>query len=183
LAPGHEGPGYYARRELATGRLPNGEGFGIWAQRWRFHGKDYVQLIASIAPAGGSLALIRRRLESGQFGEADTDVNEMTAPVALQGVVGCSKRPVVLLYGMLHSPATRAVLTTGVQTRPLALVPIPTDLRVAGVLGYGFLPSAAKLELRSRSGEVISTEYFPGPPPQRGCGGGASSISYGFASR
>lgn len=58
------GRNYYARRQLAIGRLPNGQGFGIWAQRYRFAGKDYIQLITSTVPAAYSLGKLRQEIAS-----------------------------------------------------------------------------------------------------------------------
>jgi hypothetical protein len=79
-------------------------------------------------PAAGSTAAIRRELDSGQFGSAQTNFNEMRAPVALHGLVGCSEHPVVLLYGLLRQPAVAAVLASPARARPLVRVPIPADL-------------------------------------------------------
>jgi hypothetical protein len=175
-------PGYYARRPLAIGRLPNREGFGIFAQRWRFRGRNYVQLIASVVPAARSISGIRRELDSGRFGSSQVEINDSSAPVGLQGLVGCSHHPVVLLYGLLREPAVLATLRTGASGQPLARVSIPADLHVRAELIYGFLARGATLELRSRNDHAIGTADYLSPPSHHECAGGETSILYAFRS-
>jgi hypothetical protein len=83
---------------------------------------------------------------------------------------------------LLRQPAVAAVLASPARARPLVRVPIPADLGVGGNLGFGLLTSDATLRVQSRSGEVIKTEGYPGPPSHRECAGGTSIISYAFPS-
>jgi hypothetical protein len=175
-------PRYYARRSLAIGRLPNREGFGIFAQRYKFQGRTYVQLLASVVPPADSITAIQREIDSGRFGSSQVNINDVTAPVELQGLVGCSQHPVVLLYGLLHQPSIRAVLRAGASGQPLARVSIPADLHVRADLIYGFLTTGATLELSSRSDHAIKTADYLSPPSHHECAGGETSILYAFRS-
>lgn len=177
------GPGYYARHALVIGRLPNGQGFGIWMQRFRFEGKgkDRVQLIASLAPPSASIAKIRNELEAGVNGSTEDLVEELREPVALRGLEGCGKRPVVLLYGLIHGRVGAAVLISAGRVQPFARVSIPPELGVNGVLGYGFLASPAILQIKSPTGETVYSQDYPGPKRSGGCAaGGTASLVYLF---
>jgi hypothetical protein len=169
---------YYARRPLAVGRLPNGQGFGIWAQRWRFKGRDYVQLIAATAAAAPSMRKIRQELDQGQYGSTEENVDQLPAPVALSGILACGRHPVVLLYGLVREPVSTAVLHSAARIRPFELVAIPSDLGVRGVLGYGFLSGVTTLQMKSPTGKLLYSEVYPGPPSDHGCAGGPESIIY-----
>jgi hypothetical protein len=61
---------------------------------------DHLQLIATIVPPARPMAAITHELNSGQYGSATTDFDQFTAPDDLIGLVGCTSRPVVLLYGL-----------------------------------------------------------------------------------
>lgn len=176
-------PGYYARRTLAVGRLPNREGFGIFAQRWKFRGRNYVQLIGSVVPAADSISAIRREIDSGQFGSSQVEINDASAPVELQGLVGCSRHPVVLLWGLLRDPSVLATLRTGASGHPLGRVSIPADLHVRADLIYGFLTTGATLELRSQHHHRVNTADYLRPPSHHECAGGETSVLYAFRSR
>lgn len=171
---------YYGRRLLAAGRLPNRQGFGIWAQRYRFKGRDYVQLIAATVPAASSMQRIRTELDHGQYGSAQQNVDQLRAPVALSGIVGRARNPIVLLYGLVRGPVNRAALRFRGHVRPFDRVEIPPDLGVRGVLGYGFLSADATLQMKSQAGKLLYSEDYPGPPSYHDCVGGTEIISYPF---
>jgi hypothetical protein len=170
----------FARQTLAVGRLPDRQGFGIFAQRYKFAGRVYIQLSSYVVPAAASAAAVRAEIDSGQFGSAEVNVSDMSAPVSLVGIVSCSRHPVVLLYGLLHPPTSSAVLVSGASRQPLARASFPADLGVHANLVYGFLTTSARLELRSGSGTLIKSESYPSPPAHRSCAGGTSSITYGL---
>lgn len=178
--PKAHGRNYYARRQLAIGRLPNGQGFGIWAQRYRFAGKEYIQLITSTVPVAHSLRKIRQELASNAYGSSQQNINDLTAPVSLAGEVGCGRPPVVLLAGLVRAPVHAAQFKSGKRTWPFNLVGLPADLGVRGVVGYGFLTTDATLHMMSSQGKVVYSEPFPGPPSHRECAGGTESIQYAF---
>jgi hypothetical protein len=154
----------------------------MFAQRWKFRGRNYVQLIATVVPAANSTTAIRREIDSGRFGSSQVEINDASAPVELQGLVGCSQHPVVLLYGLLRKPSVLAVLRAGANVQPLARVSIPPDLHVRADLIYGFLTHGATLELRSRHGHAINTADYLSPPSHHECAGGETSILYAFRS-
>lgn len=155
----------------------------MFAERWKFRGRNYVQLIATLVPAANSITAIRREIDSGVFGSSQVDINDVTAPFELQGLVGCSQHPVVLLYGLVYQPSVVAVLRAGGNVQPLARVSIPADLHVRAELIYGFLTHGATLELRSRSDHAINTADYLSPPSRHECARGeTSSILYAFRS-
>jgi hypothetical protein len=154
----------------------------MFAQRYKFQGRTYVQLIATVVPAANSITAIRREIDSGRFGSSQVNINDVTAPFELQGLVGCSQHPVVLLYGLLHQPSVLAVLRAGASVQPLARVSIPADLHVRADLIYGFLTNGATLELRSRNDHAIKTADYLSPPSRHECAGGETSILYLFRS-
>lgn len=172
---------YYARRYLVVGRLPNQLGFGIWTQRYRSAGRDYVQIGASTVPAARSMAQIRSALDSDRYGLVQADVGALSDPVSLAGVVGCSRRPAVLLYALVHVPVGSAVLRVGVLDQPFNLVAVPRDLGVNAALGYGFLTAPAALRMRSPAGALIFGQALPGPPPYQACAGASMTIQYASA--
>jgi hypothetical protein len=177
------GAGYYARHTLVVGRLPNGMGFGIWMQRFRFEGKrkEYVQLIASLAPPSASMAKIRKELEKGVNGSTEDLVEDLGEPVALRGLEGCGKAPVVLLYGLIREPVGAAVLMSGARVQRFERVAIPSEFGVNAVLGYGFLTTPAVLEIKSPAGETVYSQHYPGPTRSGECaGGGTASLLYLF---
>jgi hypothetical protein len=179
-------PGYYARHALAIGRLPDGQGFGIWLQRFRFQGKgkDYVQLIASLAPASTSTEKLRKRLEEGVDGSTEDLVEDLRAPVALSGLGGCGNPPVVLLYGLIHERVGTAVLISRGRVQAFQRVAIPSELGVNGVLGYGFLTAPAILQIKSPGGATVYSQHYPGPELSRDCaGGGTPSLLYAFGNK
>jgi hypothetical protein len=179
-------PGYYARHALAIGRLPNGQGFGIWLQRFRFEGKgkDYVQLIASLSPPAASTAKIRKELEEGRDGSTEELVEELRAPIALSGLGGCGKDPVVLLYGLIHERVGTAGLISRGRVGPFERVAIPSEFGVNGVLGYGFLTAPAILQIKSPAGATVYSQDYPGPELSGDCaGGGTPSLLYAFGKK
>jgi hypothetical protein len=174
-------PGYYARHALAIGRLPNGQGFGIWLQRFRFEGKgkDYVQLIASLVPPSASTAKIRQELEEGRDGSTEDLVEDLRAPVALSGLGGCGKHSVVLLYGLIHERVSTALLISGGHVQPFERVEIPPEFGVNGVVGYGVLTAPAILQIKSPAGATVYSGHYPGPERSGDCaGGGTPSLLY-----
>jgi hypothetical protein len=157
-------------------------GFGIWMQRFRFEGKgkDHVQLIASLAPPSASMAKIRNELEAGVNGSTEDLVEELREPVALRGLGGCGKVPVVLLYGLIHEPVGAAVLISRARVQRFERVAIPSELGVNGVLGYGFLTTPAILQIKSPAGETVYSQHYPGPTRSDCAPGGTPSLLYLF---
>jgi hypothetical protein len=94
------------------------------------------------------MAAIRREIDSGQFGSSQLEVKDARDPVDLQGLVGCSRHPVVLLWGLVREPSLIGSLRTGTAGQQLVRVPIPADLHVRADLIYGFLTTGATLEFR-----------------------------------
>jgi hypothetical protein len=150
-------------------------------QRFRFEGKgrDYVQLIASLAPPSTSTAKIRKELEEGRDGSTEDLVEDLRAPVALSGLGGCGKHPVVLLYGLIHERVGTAVLISGGHVQPFERVAIPHEFGVTGVLGYGFLTASAILQIKAPAGATVYSQQYPGPQLSGDCaGGGTPSLLY-----
>jgi hypothetical protein len=143
-----------------------------------------VQLIASLAPPSASTAKIRKELEEGLDGSTEDLVEELRAPVALRGLGGCGKNPVVLLYGLVHERVGSAVLISRGHDQPFERVAIPSELGVNGVLGYGFLTAPAILQITSPAGAVVYSQQYPGPQLSTDCtGGGTPSLVYFFGKK
>jgi hypothetical protein len=150
-------------------------------QRFRFKGKgkDYVQLIASLVPPSASSAKIRKELEEGLDGSTEELVDELREPVALSGLGGCGKKPVVLLYGLIHERVGTAVLISRGHVLPFERVAIPPEFGVNSVLGYGFLTAPAILQIKSPAGATVYSQHYPGPELSGDCaGGGTPSLLY-----
>jgi hypothetical protein len=155
-------------------------------QRFRFEGKgrDYVQLIASLAPPAAFTPKIRKELEDGVDGSTEDLVEDLREPVALSGLGGCGKDPVVLLYGLIHERIGTAVLISHGRAQPFERVAIPTEFGVNGALGYGFLTAPAILQIRSPAGATIYSQHYPGPEPSGDCAEeGTPSLLYLFGKK
>jgi hypothetical protein len=175
-------------RETRTRNRPASKraGFRDLAAEIRFEGKgrDYVQLIASVAPPSASMAKIRKELEEGVDGSTEDLVEELSAPVALVGLGACGKDPVVLLYGLVHERVGTAVLISRGHDQPFERAAIPSELGANGVLGYGFLTAPATLKIRSPAGALVYSQQYPGPQPSGDwAAGSTSSLVYLFGKK
>jgi hypothetical protein len=134
-------------------------------------------------PAASSIARLRRELGHSEYGSAQQNVDELAAPVALSGIVACSRHPMVVLYGLVHRTVGTGVLRFRGYTRPFNHVAIPAQLHVNAQMAYGFLTDAATLEIRSPSGSSLYSEDYPAPPSYESCRGATESVMYAFPSK
>lgn len=165
---------HYSRRTftLAAGRLPSGSGFVITARRYRFRGRAYVALSASIVPGSSSITKIKQEAASGGYGSAQSNIAHPTNRFEPVGLVDCAARPAVLLYGT-GAPAAAVALRAKGTTRTFQRAAIPVALGLgAGVLLYGPQTSAATLMQHG------ATDHLPAPPRHRSCMNGTESIAY-----
>lgn len=168
----------YARHLLTVGRLPNGQGFGIWVQRNNVRGKDHVRVIATIVPAAPSIDAIRKEINRGRYGRAEINLDRLKPPDDLVGLVGCTAHPVVLLYGLSYG-FTSASLRADGQGQALRSAQLPPDFgfKLGGV-AWGFLTRGATLRMRDNTGQVFWSQTYPAPPTYQQCHNGTETITY-----
>ena len=158
---------------LAVGRMPSGRGFAITARRYRWRSHEYVALDASIVGRARSLGAIERQASSGDFGDAGSNIAAPPAQFVPQGLVDCSARPAVLLYGWAR-PAARVRLRERGVAHVLARAAAPAALELPrGVLVYGAQRGTATV---LQAGE--SAQSLPAPPARRTCRNATESIMY-----
>jgi len=165
-------------RTLAIGRLPNGQGFGIQAQRYEFQGRTHLALSAGIVPGAASTTAIEREFNSGNFGSGQFPIDQPSRMFVPAGLVGCSAHPVILIVGLLRDRTDTVELRLGGVSRALTRVSIPLDLHAGGDLVYGYLTTPATLIQRSSDGAVIESIDLGRPPAHKTCAGATTTVAY-----
>ena len=131
-------------RPLVHGRAPQGQGFAIIAQHYRFEGHDHFALSVTTSDgSGGSESPSGRR------------------PRLFSSAVwtSCQPHEYAIVYGLLKAPGDTVFARISGKLQPLRRVAIPASFRAGGVLVYVAAARVpTELIVRTSSGRTLLTE-------------------------
>jgi hypothetical protein len=144
-------------KTVASGAVPGGgPRFSIVAERYRFLGKVYFDLVARVEEERHSLFGVLFGGSSHRFGFGPSPLRQA---LSIQEETGCEPHPYEILFGLLRDPGEVVSANSAVGTVPLAAVALPPSLHTRGVLVYGaFSPPPMSLSLRKRTGTTVGSE-------------------------
>jgi hypothetical protein len=157
---------------IVSTSVPDGPAYAIIGSRYRFWGRDHLQI-------GIRFADPWRVADAGRtsgWGEGNVTDDSQLLAEELQVTTGCQVRPFAIVRGLLTQPGdivfARAAGRTGRMIR-LDQVAMPASLHTRMVVVYGAMPTVPSgFVLRTRAGDWIRlSELSSGRASPAGCAG------------
>jgi hypothetical protein len=154
---------------IVSAKVPGGPQFSIVGSRYRFWGRDYLQIQESFSEpwrvaATGS---------SSGWGDGMYTGRSRLFLEELEVAGGCQVRPFVIMHGLLKRSGDAVFARVGSRMVRLPEVALPSSLGGNGVLVYGSAPTVPTgFEVRTPSGRLLDlNKLSSGHSIPEGCAG------------
>ncbi len=135
-------------RTLVHDRVPNGPGFSITGERYRFLGRVYFELKVHVEQIG----------ESGSDSAHSFGIlGRRPSVLDWQIETGCHPHPYVILYSLLKAPGGTVSVRTSGKLTAMRRVTIPAIFRAGGALVYSTsIAPSSELVIRTPNGTTAA---------------------------